>query len=56
VIRHRRQRHPARVREGQGDKQGAEDPDRGIVRLGDKDIDKMVKDAEAHAQDKSGGM
>src|SRR5437879_3453150 len=31
-VRHRRERHPARVRQGQGDRQGAEDPHRGIVR------------------------
>src|SRR3989442_12158076 len=30
-VRHRRQRHPARVRQGQGDGQGAEDPHRGLV-------------------------
>ena len=31
-LRHRRQRHPARVGQGQGDRQGAEDPDRGLER------------------------
>ena len=31
-LRHRRQRHPARLRQGQGDRQGAEDPDRGLER------------------------
>ena len=31
-VRHRRQRHPARERQGQGDRQGAEDPDRGVER------------------------
>ena len=31
-VRHRRQRHPARVREGQGHGQGAEDPHRGVER------------------------
>ena len=32
-VRHRRERHPARVGEGQGDRQGAEDQDRGQRRL-----------------------
>ena len=31
-LRHRRQRHPARVGQGQGHRQGAEDPDRGLER------------------------
>ena len=31
-VRHRRERHPARVGEGQGDGQGAEDPHRGVER------------------------
>ena len=31
-VRHRRQRHPARVGQGQGDRQGAEDPHRGVER------------------------
>ena len=31
-LRHRRQRHPARVGQGQGHRQGAEDPDRGVER------------------------
>jgi hypothetical protein len=31
-LRHRRQRHPARLGQGQGDGQGAEDPDRGVER------------------------
>ena len=31
-LRHRRQRHPPRVGQGQGDRQGAEDPDRGLER------------------------
>src|SRR6266540_2204099 len=31
-LRHRRERHPARVGEGQGDRQGAEDPYRGLLR------------------------
>ena len=31
-VRHRRERHPARVGEGQGDEQGAEDPHRGVER------------------------
>ena len=37
-VRHRRERHPARVGEGQGDGQGAEDPHRGLERaLGRRD-------------------
>ena len=32
TLRHRRQRHPARVGQGQGHRQGAEDPDRGLER------------------------
>ena len=31
-VRHRRERHPARVGQGQGDGQGAEDPHRGVER------------------------
>ena len=31
-VRHRRERHPARHGEGQGDRQGAEDPHRGVER------------------------
>ena len=31
-VRHRRQRHPARVGQGQGHRQGAEDPHRGLDR------------------------
>ena len=31
-VRHRRERNPARVGQGQGHRQGAEDPDRGLVR------------------------
>ena len=31
-LRHRRERHPARRRQGQGDRQGAEDPGRGVER------------------------
>ena len=51
-LRHRRQRHPQRVRQGQGDRQGAVDRDQGVERpLADDEIEQMVKDAEAHADE-----
>jgi len=46
--------NPARHRQGQGDEQGAEIRIEASSGLGDKDIDKMVKEAEAHAADDNG--
>ena len=50
-VRHRRQRHPARVGQGQGDRQGEHDQDQGELGLSEAEIQKMVKDAESHAED-----
>jgi molecular chaperone DnaK len=46
-LRHRRQRHPARGRQGQGHRQGKQDHHQGELRLSEAEIQKMVKDAEA---------
>ena len=51
-IRHRRQRHHPRVGEGSGHGQRAEDRSiKSSSGLGDEEIKKMVRDAEAHAED-----
>ena len=51
-LRHRRQRHPRRLREGPGHRQGAEDRDQAPAPgLSDDEIKRMVGDAEAHAED-----
>ena len=51
-LRHRRQRHPARVGQGQGDRQGEQDQDQGeLGGLSEDEIQRMVKDAEAHAEE-----
>ena len=50
-IRHRRQRHPARVGQGQGHRQGTEDPDRGVERPERHRDRPMVKAAEQHSQE-----
>ena len=43
----------SRVGEGHGDQQGAEHHDHGVAGLSEAEIEKMVKDAEAHeAEDK----
>ena len=53
-LRHRRQRHRERDGQGQGDRQGAEITISGSSGLGKDDVERMVKDAEAHAaEDKS---
>src|SRR5881396_3329211 len=44
-VRHRCERHPARFREGQGHRQGTEDPDRGVLRAR----------RQGHRQDGQGG-
>ena len=52
ALRHRRQRHPQRVREGPGHRQGAEDRDQGRApACRDEEIKNMVSDAETHADD-----
>jgi molecular chaperone DnaK len=48
-LRHRRQRHRARVREGQGHRQGAVDDDHRRLVAPKEDIDRMVREAEEHA-------
>ena len=50
-VRHRRQRHRARVGQGPGDQQGAVDDHHRSSPLDKDDIDQMVKDAEAHADE-----
>ena len=50
-LRHRRQRHRQRLGQGQGHRQGAADPHPGLRRPVDDDIEHMVKDAEAHAEE-----
>ncbi len=50
-VRHRRQRHPQRLRQGQGDRQAAVHHHQGLLgSVGCRDA-KMVKDAEAHAEE-----
>ena len=50
-LRHRRQRHRARVRQGPGHGQGAVDDDLRRQRAVGDDIDRMVKDAEQYAEE-----
>jgi molecular chaperone DnaK len=50
-LRHRRQRHPARVGQGQGDRQGAAIVIKASSGLSEDEIQRMVKDAEAHAEE-----
>ncbi len=50
-VRHRCQRHPERLGEGQGDRQGAAHRHQGLERLSEDEIKRMVKDAEAHAEE-----
>ena len=49
-VRHRRGRHPGR-RQGPRHRQGAEDPDQGRPGLAEEEVERMVKDAEAHAEE-----
>jgi molecular chaperone DnaK len=51
-LRHRRQRHPERVGQGQGHRQGAVHRHQGQPAVcRDDEIEPMVKDAEAHAEE-----
>ena len=50
-LRHRRQRHRQRVRQGQGHRQGAADPNPGFGWPQRSDIEKMVKEAEQFAEE-----
>jgi molecular chaperone DnaK len=50
-LRHRRQRHPACLGQGQGHRQGKQDHHQGQLRLSEDEINRMVKDAEAHAEE-----
>ena len=50
-LRHRRQRHRQRVGQGQGHRQGTADPHPGVGRPVRGRHPKMVKDAEAHAEE-----
>ena len=50
-LRHRRQRHPQRLGEGPRDGQGAADRDQGRLRARESEVEQMIKDAEAHAED-----
>ena len=57
-VRHRRQRHPARVGQGQGHRQGAEDPDRGVerpVRHGDREDGEERRGARRRGQEAARG-
>jgi molecular chaperone DnaK len=49
VVRHRRQRHPARGRQGQGHRQGEQDHHQGQLGPDRAEIQQMVKDAELNA-------
>jgi len=48
---HRRQRHTQCLGQGQGHRQGAEDRHQGFERLTEDEIKRMVRDAEAHAEE-----
>ena len=48
-VQYRRQRHPQCHRPRQGDRQGADDQDRVVRRLDKDEIERMQRDAEAHA-------
>ena len=51
-VRHRRERHPERLREGQGDRQGAEGRHRaGRAACPQAEIERMVREAEQHASE-----
>ena len=50
-VRHRRQRHPERVGQGQGHGQDAEHHHHLVVRPGKDEVEKMVKEAQAHADE-----
>jgi molecular chaperone DnaK len=50
-LRHRRQRHPARACQGQEDRQGTEGRDQGRFRPVEDEIQRMVRDAEAHREE-----
>jgi molecular chaperone DnaK len=52
VLRHRRQRHPARVGEGQGHGQGAEDRHQGLEGLSEDEIKRMVRMPRRMPEDK----
>ena len=50
-VRHRRQRHPERLGQGPGHRQGADGADRAVERPVGDEIEKMRKDAESHADE-----
>ena len=50
-LRHRRERHRARLREGPRDGQGAENPDRVLFGLSKDEVEKLVKEGQAHAEE-----
>ena len=50
-VRHRRQRHRERDGEGPRHRQGAEDRDQGRLGLAEEEVERMVKDAETHAEE-----
>ena len=50
-LRHRRQRHRQRVGEGSRHRQGTEDHDHRVERPGKDEVDRMMKEAEAHADE-----
>jgi hypothetical protein len=50
-IRHRRHRHRQCLRQGEGHRQGAANPHQASGGLSEADIQKMVKDAESHAEE-----
>ena len=50
-VRHRRQRHRARVGQGSRDRQGTAMTITGGTALGKDEIDRMMKEAEAHAEE-----